>query len=59
MSLKLEVNFPTTRPLTVDEQVEVIQLVYTAIAAKMAKGELKHLGLDHTPTVQRPDPIEY
>jgi hypothetical protein len=59
MSLKLEVNFPTTRPLTDDEQVEVIWLVYTAIAAKMAKGELEHLGLNNTPTVQRPDPIEY
>jgi hypothetical protein len=59
MSLKLEVNFPTTRPLTDDEQVEVIWLLYTAIAARMAKGELEHLGLKHTPTVQRPDPIEY
>lgn len=55
MSLKLEVNFPTTRPLTTDEEVEVIWLVYTAIVARMRNGELEHLGLNNTPTVQRPD----
>jgi hypothetical protein len=59
MSLKLEVNFPTTKTLTNDEQVEVIWAVYNAIRVKVANGELEHLGLTRPPTVQGYSSVEH